>query len=320
MPTPRVTVVGAGVAGIAAARALVRAGVAVQVRERGRVVGGRAASRTLDGRRTDLGASYLTARDPRFVAQVEDWTARGLAQPWTARFDVARADGWSTTSEGPLRYGTPGGIRTLVEDLARDLDVRLGTEVAQVGPGPTVDGERADAVVVALPDPQAARVLAPALEAERAAVADRTWEPVLALAAGFAQRSWTVQDGCFVDPGARGGDLLAWVADDGRRRGDDAPVLVAHSTSPFAARHLEDPSAAVPDLQAALDALLGCGEPAWSHVHRWSYARPAEPREQPFHLGDARVGLCGDGWGSPRLETAWLSGTALGEELAVRLG
>ena len=33
------------------------------------------------------------------------------------------------------------------------------------------------------------------------------------------------------------------------------------------------------------------------------------------------VGVCGDGWGpSPKVETAWLSGTRLGRALAQRLG
>lgn len=321
--SPRVTVIGAGVSGIAAARALVDAGVAVTVLDRGRAPGGRAASRTLAGRPVDTGASYLTARDDGFRAVVDGWLARGLAHRWTDRFSVVRPDGWSRTSEdGPVRYGTAGGMRSLVEDLAGGLDVRTGTAVSSVASAPvgcTVDGEPCDGVVVALPDPQAAAVLDPALVDERAVVEGRRWEPVLALAAGFAQRAWDVdgrfQDGCFVDDGGP----LSWVADDGRRRGDGAPVLVAHSTPAFAGEHLTDADAAGPALTDALRRLLDLPAPAWTHVHRWSYARPAQPRDQPFHLGPAMVGLCGDGWGSPRFETAWCSGTLLGQELARRL-
>lgn len=315
---PRVLVVGAGVAGVAAARALRAGGLDVTVLERGRVPGGRAASRTVHGRRVDLGASYVTARDPRFAAVVEDWVRRGLARPWTDRFAVRRADGWGH-SAGPLRYGTAAGMRSLVEDLAGDLDVRTSVEVARVGPGPQVDGERADAVVVALPDPQAERVLDGRPLPERAAVAGRRWEPVLALVAGFGSRSWDL-DGCFVDPDAPGGAVLGWVADDGRRRGDGAPVLVAHSTSAFAARHLDDAGAAGPALVAALREALAVPEPDWTAVHRWSFARPAQARDTPYLLTPSGVGLCGDGWGSPRFETAWVSGTLLGEELARRLG
>lgn len=310
---PRVAVVGGGIAGAACARALLAAGVGVQLLDRGRAGGGRLASRTLSGRRVDLGASYLTARDGRFVEVVDDWVARGLARPWTDTFHVARPDGLGATKQGPLRFGAPAGLRTLVEDLLEGTPVEPATTVTTVGPGPSVDGRAYDAVVLAMPDPQAARLLDAALTDELAAVRGRVWEPVLALAAGWDARTWDdAFDGCFVD----GSDVLGWVADDGRRRGDGAPVLVAHSTSTLATQHLDDPDAATPALVQATTAVLGIGPPAWTTVHRWTFARPAEPREEAYHLGPARVGLCGDGWGAPKVETAYLSGRLLGERLA----
>lgn len=59
--------------------------------------------------------------------------------------------------------------------------------------------------------------------------------------------------------------------------------------------------------------------PEWSFVQRWTYARPVDGREIPYWLGDSGVSLCGNGWGSPRVETAWLSGHLLGQALADRL-
>ena len=57
-------------------------------------------------------------------------------------------------------------------------------------------------------------------------------------------------------------------------------------------------------------------EPAWTEVQRWTFARPAAPREEPFGLVDG-IGLCGDGWHAPaKVESAWRSGTALGRALA----
>jgi hypothetical protein len=314
---PTVAVVGGGIAGAACARALLAGGVDAQVLDRGRAGGGRLASRTLSGRRVDLGASYLTARDERFVEVVDDWVARGLARPWTDTFHVAGPDGLGATKSGPVRYGAPAGLRSLGEDLLVGTPVRLATTVTAVGPGPTVDGRAYDAVVLAMPDPQAARLLDASLADEVAAVAGRTWEPVLAVAAGWDARAWDESfDGCFVD----GSDVLGWVADDGRRRGDGAPVLVAHSTSAFAAQHLHDPDAATDAVVRATAGVLGLERPpAWTSVQRWTFARPAGSRDAPFHLGPARVGLCGDGWGSPKVETAYLSGRLLGEQLVADL-
>ena len=306
----RVAVVGAGIAGTAAARQLQAAGHEVVVLDRGRAPGGRLASRTLSGRPVDLGAAYFTASDHLFTAQVADWTRRGLARPWTDTFATATPAGLGPSRTGPVRYAAPAGLRSLVEDLATGLTVRSGHEVRVVGPGAVVDGERYAAVVLAMPDPQALRLLAPEETGARAALAGRPWEPVLAVAAAWRERAWDL-DGCFVNDSP----VLSFVADDGRRRGDGAPVLVAHSTALFAGRHLAAPDAAVPEVVGAVRDLLGLPEPQWAEVQRWTYARPAQPRDEPYGRFGG-IALCGDGWGSPRVETAWLSGTLLGRALS----
>jgi predicted NAD/FAD-dependent oxidoreductase len=324
---PTVAVVGAGIAGVACARALTAAGIGVEVHERGHAVGGRLASRRLDGRTVDIGASYCTASDAGFRAVVDDWLARGVARAWTDTFDVLQRDpdGTVTAGErrtGPVRYAGTAGQRGLVVDLAAGLDVRRESPVGVVAPGPVVDGRRYAAVVLAMPDPQALRLLDAALTDERAALGDRAWEPALVLTARYAGRPWAagpraLRDGAFV----HGDPVLAWVADDGARRGDGAPVLVAHSTPEFAAAHLADPAAATGSLVAALTGLLGLPVgPAAVAVHRWTYAKPVGTREGLFHLGGSRVGLAGDGWGASKVETAWLSGTRCGQALARTLG
>ena len=329
---PAVVVVGAGIAGVACARALVRAGIQVHVRERSRHAGGRMASPVLEGpvlggRVTDTGASYFTVTPDvvvdGFPAVVDGWVERGLARPWTDRFPVLGPDGFGEAKVGPQRYAAPVGLRSLVTDLlertAEEAGGRLVTsfsdEVRAVEAGPRVDGAPVDAVVLAMPDPQALRLLGPALGAERAVLEARTWEPVLALVAGWQQRTWPELDGAFVADDT----VLGWVADDGSRRGDGAPVLVAHSTSAFAAAHLDDTAAAAPAMLTALDRLLGTGPPTTAQVRRWTYARPAAPREAAFHWGAARVGLAGDGWGAPKVQTAWASGDALGRAVAAEL-
>jgi renalase len=309
----RVVVVGAGLSGVACARELRAAGIDTAVLDRGRVPGGRMAARTLWQRRVDLGASYLTVSDPGFAGVVDDWAARGLAREWTDTF-TALGDGDVDSKTGPVRWGAPHGLRSLVEDLAAGLDV----ERREVG---TLDELEADAVVLAMPDPQARRLVG---DHPVAAVLDREWEPVLAVAGRWATRTWDRIsptgrfDGAFVN----GDPDVGWIADDGRRRGDDAPVLVAHSTPELAARHLDDPAGAAPAVLNAVAQLLDVGEPEDVHVHRWTFARPTGRREDPYALveGDRPVGVCGDGWGAaPKVETAWLSGVRLGRALAARL-
>lgn len=312
-----VVVIGAGISGVACGRVLLDAGLPVRVVDRGRRIGGRMASRRIDDRAVDLGASYFTAADPRFVTVAEAWRAAGLAEPWTDTFHVVAAGEEPRPKPGPVRWRAPGALRSLVEDLAGPLDVRRAA-VEQVTRGDDgvlrVDGERAAAVVLAMPDAQARSLLGDGLTA-LAGDLDREWEPVLALVARFAERDWAF-DGAFVDDDRD----LAWVADDGRRRGDGAPVLVAHSTPWRAAQHLDDPDSAAGPLVAALRRVLDVTIPVDVAVQRWSLAKPVGERTAPYLLDERLVGVCGDGWGPPKVEGAYLSGLALGEALAGRLG
>jgi len=313
-----VLVVGGGISGVACARALAAAGRPVRVLERSHHVGGRMSSRPVpegSGRVVDLGAAYFTVRDDEFAAVVEGWRRRGLAVPWTDTLASRDADGSWSSRTGPQRWCAPGGLRALVADLAEGLPIQAGHPVTSVQPGPAVDGRPACAVVLAMPDPQAARVLHPALRAARV-VADREWQPVISVALGYGHRSWERLPAAFVN----GHPDVDLIADDGDRRGDLAPVLVAHSTAERARRHLDDPDGAIAPVVAAVTELLGLSDaPAWTHAHRWSYASPAQPHDGDFLLDDDLVGLCGDGWGSPKVETAWRSGTLLGRAIADRV-
>ena len=320
--SPLVIIVGAGIAGVAAAREVDAAGLPVQVYDRGHRIGGRMGVRTVAGRPIDVGAAYFTASDPAFRAVVDRWESAGLARSWTDTFAIAAGNRLESTTSGPMRFATAYGLRSLVEELAGDLMIRHPLDVAEVAGGPRVDGVAAEAVVLAMPDPQALDLLADVFQAERAIVADRDWRPVLALYARWEQRLWPALDGVFVNDN----DVLALVVDDGRRRGDDVPVLVAHSTGPFAARYLDDPpSAAAPMLRSMCELLEIPVDPEWAYVKRWSLAAPEAPHPEAYHLGESGIGLCGDGWvgtgesSRPRVEAAFLSGRALGHALVERL-
>jgi predicted NAD/FAD-dependent oxidoreductase len=319
VPESSVVVVGAGIAGIACAREVQAAGVDVTVLERGRVVGGRMARWTRDGRAVDIGAAYFTVRTPEFDVVAESWARRGLAHPWTDTFTVAGAGGSRRETSGPVRWAAEAGLRSLVADLADGLDVRLAHEVSTVSVGSDdrvlVDGRPVRGLVLAMPDPQAGDLLGQGLEPLADAL-DEQWQPVVSVAVCFAERTWHGIDGVFVHDSP-----ISLVVDDGRRRGDGAPVLVVHSTHETARHHLDDPSAVVPLALAEVRRLLGdLGEPVWAEAKRWGSAEPRRPRQQTFLLGEAPVAVCGDGWSSrPRVEAAWLSGRDAGRALVDRL-
>ncbi len=305
MSETTVTIVGAGISGAACFLALRRAGVAARIVDRGRAPGGRMASPLLHDRRVDLGAGYFTVRDGDFGALVDDWARRGLAREWTDTFTVLRAGSEPEDKTGPTRWGTPGGLRSLVRDLLRDVPVEQA-DVESLPPGP---------VVLAMPDPQAAR-LTPVPGAV-------SYDPVITVVLGLAAgSSLPLSDAAFVqdDPD------VEFLALDGARRGDGAAVLVAHTTAERARRHLEDPDSAVDPVVDAVRRLTDIAAPDWTYAHRWTFAKPSSSHDASFGLierDDRPIGFAGDQWcpeGAPRVESAWRSGTDLGTALADRLG
>jgi predicted NAD/FAD-dependent oxidoreductase len=211
-----VVVVGAGIAGVACARELVGAGIGLELCELGRVPGGRVSSKRFDGRPADTGAAYLTASDPDFAAVVERWRAAGLAREWTDTFVSYGPDGRREVP-GPVRWAAPRGLRSLVEELAADLPVVVDRLVLSVEPGPTIDGDRCAAVVLAMPGPQAALLLDPALDAATRAVRTQNWSPALASVLRFPARRWADFRGAFVNDHP----VLSLVCDDGDRQDEN---------------------------------------------------------------------------------------------------
>jgi len=77
-----VLIMGAGMAGLTTARALVEAGCRVRVVDKGKAPGGRLASRRMGGATLDHGAQFFAASDPRFRALIYDWQAAGVIKEW----------------------------------------------------------------------------------------------------------------------------------------------------------------------------------------------------------------------------------------------
>ncbi len=277
------------------------------------------AVRTIEGRVVDVGASYFTVRAAEFSSLADGWLKRGLAWPWTDTFHIVGPDGPQATTTGPMRYAAPAGLGALVADLAAGLDVVHSIEVAHVVTGdgaPAVDGVQTLATVLAMPTPQAYDLLDEPLRAELPAQRGG-WEPTLTIVATFDRRAWRDLDGAFVADSP----VLSFVADDGRRRRDDAAVLVAHSTPVLAAAHIDDPDAARDVLLAELREVLQIlAKPRHVEVVCWPLAAPVTAEVEQYALTPSMLGLCGDGWHGPsRIESAYLSGKALGQALAARL-
>ena len=94
-----VGIVGGGLAGVTAAKTLADAGVPVVLHERSARLGGRLGVVEVDGQLVGSACSYLKAKDPEFVKQVEQWRDAGLVVEWTpAPHVIAEPGTWSPIS------------------------------------------------------------------------------------------------------------------------------------------------------------------------------------------------------------------------------
>ena len=323
-----IAVIGAGMSGVACARVLHHHNIPFHLIDRGRVVGGRMASRRIresgtpfDGHITDIGASYFTVQDPDFATVVNSWIDAGMAREWTDTFHVATPAGISGIRTGPMRYSATEGLRSIIEHQAKVIpteQIQPSTQVESIAVEDkhvVVDGESFSAVAVCVPDPQAKQFLDGSLVSTHELLDQIQWEAVIAVTAVFESGRLPKFDGVFVNDHP----VITWIANDGHRRGNEVPVVVAHVHPQLAAQHLADPAGVIPQALDAVLPILGLTEhPQWSSAMRWTFAKPTSARDELCAFDEiTHIGFAGDSWaGGPKVEAAWKSGHELGIRLA----
>jgi hypothetical protein len=324
----RVAIIGAGIAGLSAARVLQAAGVEVTVLDKGRGPGGRLASRRattpLGEVSFDHGAQYFTVRSPEFREAIAALRQAGAVARWTGRFarmDAATGDIEPVPSEDRW-VGTPT-MSALIRALCEGLDVHVSRAVARLSQSPEgwtlldADGAtlaQADAVLLTIP-PVQARVLldpvAPELsDALRVAELAPCWTVMLAFAEPL---SWPY------DAVALTNSPLAWAARNASKPGR-APIdtWVLQASPETTREDLSKPPEAVinrllPVLNLGANRVLN---PIYAEAHRWLYARVEAEMPVPSLWNPlTRLGTAGDWHIGPRIEAAWLSGQALARQV-----
>jgi len=322
--TPRrVAVIGAGVAGLAAARVLSDRGLTVEIFDKGRGPGGRLATRRVDGFAFDHGAQYFTAKDVRLDPYMKLWRDQILVATWRGRFGVLESGQFIEQPPSHPRWVAIPGMSGLARQLASDLDVNLSVRIKEAKREGSSwrltddgGGHRGlfDWLVVAVPPDQAIPLLqdAPDLAARAAAA---VMEPCWAAMLGFDAPLDLPFDGAAV-----AGSALAWIARNdtkpGRKPGE---ALVLHANPTWSRAHLElTPDEVLPLMLEALTEALGAspGVPIYASAHRWRYAQVANPCPGgPRFDADIGAGICGDWTAGPRIEAAWISGLTLAREM-----
>jgi predicted NAD/FAD-dependent oxidoreductase len=312
-----VVVVGAGIAGLIAARTLKEAGISGLVLDKSRAVGGRMATRSIGTHRFDHGAQHFAARSPEVIELAQDWKTAGVLRKWF------RAE------NGTDRLVGVGGMRRIPEFVAGPLEVRTAVtvqrlEVADHKVRVLTDRDTpvtAQAVVMTPPLPQLLALLMASgikvpdpLARELDGIRYRACLAVMASMEGPSE----LPDG-HLSPTS---GPIAWIADNAHKGTSPAFSITIHSTPEFAESHLEaDPDVWANSLVSAARPFVA-GEVHAARGHRWRYAEPTTTLETGCAVLDegAPIVLAGEVFMGARIEGAILSGLAAAHAIIERIG
>lgn len=303
-------VIGAGMTGIACARALHDAGRSVRVIDKGRGIGGRMATRRLETRAGNLsfdhGAQYISVHTPAFAALLGE---------------LPKAEVWEDGAAHAHYVGVPG-MSSLPHALAAGLEVKNGVEVTSIQRkngawqvsvvGDVIEATR---VVLTVPAPQIAPLLGSDHPLSR--IQDIVeMAPSLTLMAAFP----TAGPAPFVSQIFPDGPI-SYIAQDNSKPGRHitAKAWVAQASILWSTEHLEQDKEKIAHLMLPLLCdMIGADPATVLHLeaHRWRYARVITPLGQPFIrdiTGTLHIG--GDWCLGPRVESAWESGTAIAQDI-----
>jgi renalase len=306
-----VLIIGAGIAGLTAARSLTTQGQQVALVEKSRGLGGRLATRRLPGTHGDHGVCYLKPKGEVFQRLIGAAIEAGVLTEWQSQ-----------------AYASPLGITAFAKWLAQGLTIHGGERAIAVQQAShwqvTTDSGlelAAKKLLLAIPAPQAIDLLRTWADVPAAVLTQLqsvTFNPCITAIATYPAQAPIPWRGLPItdDPN------LTWIAlESSKQPTPPHPVLVFHSTAAFATQRFE-----TPDLTPVGQMLLASAaqvtnlpwltQPTLLQIHRWRYAFPTAPLKMPYLQAASNLYLCGDWCLGDRVESAHQSGLAVAEAIA----
>lgn len=326
MNQAQVLIIGAGIAGLAAAHELETNGISTILLDKSSGVGGRLATRRIGGGQADHGAQFFTVRTNTFQQQVDRWLGSGLINIWS--------HGWSdgslkrTVSDGHARYVAAKGMNDIAKHMQAALDqtqIAVNARVARIAVRDDKihaicdDGSEytADAILLTPPPPQAVELLAelPLTDDDRDALNRIHYGPCLT---GLHVVEGEVN---LPEPGAVQdfNNTVYWIGSNRAKGITDAQIITTHAEARWSRQHYDAPDSEVLETlrKGLLPYLMPGANIVEEQVKRWRYSVPLTTHPQEYLvLSNLPVVFAGDGFGGRgRIEGAYLSGLSAGRKL-----
>ena len=309
----QVVVLGGGISGCMCAWRLSKMGHLCTVVEKGRGVGGRMATRRMNGARIDHGAQFFTVRNERMLDLVEKMQQEQIITQWYDRVHGRDDLGVS------VRFRGVSGMTSMPKYLAKSFSSEINffvEHVKRVEDGWLIkerDGSTrsifADHLVITFPSTQIIELFQRSefeLDADTMERLRRIRHTRCLALLGLLDRPSVLKSpGTCTHPV----DEVEWIADNQVKGISEKPSFILHASDAYSQKFWDAPdSERVPFLLSIAEENLRVKITSWAS-HRWGFAKPIQTFGATFwHSSENRLTLAGDGFGGERVEHAALSG------------
>lgn len=294
-------IIGAGMTGLSAALILIQQGHDVIVLDKGRGVGGRMSTRTIEQAKADHGAQYFSVKSPEFKALIEELVSNNVAKEWQLE------------QRGNVRYIGTKGMNFIPKKLAENLNVKIKEKVVAIT-GNTLKTESGnsydfDYLIITIPIPQVIELLQNSKiipsENDRAVFNSIEYDPCIAVIAVLKQPTGIPGGGIILE-----NQPVAWIADNFQKGISPLPTVTLHASATYSKKRLEDDLQEVcQEMLASVSQYIPSENIVSSQVHRWRHSLARKRYESAFYqLENRPIYLAGDGFGIGNVEGAFLSG------------
>jgi len=297
----KILIIGAGMAGLSAARLLTQNGHEVTLLDKGHGVGGRMSTRKIELAKADHGAQYFSVKSPEFRLFIDELIAKKVISEW------------QVPQRENVRYIGTAGMNTIPKFMAASLNIQLNEKVIRIHPQ-SVETESGnqydyDVLISTAPIPQAVELFqrsGTTLTDDDQRVFDSIeYDPCIAVLATLKTPTTIEGGGLLLE-----NQPVAWIADNFQKGISSVPSVTLHASADYSQAYFEDNLQEVgKDLLASVRDWIAPESIEQVQVHRWRYSLARQRHSHSFYkLQHAPIYLAGDAFGIGNVEGAFLSG------------
>ena len=301
-------IIGAGMAGLSAARILTQKGHEVTVLDKGRGVGGRMSTRTIENAKADHGAQYFSVKTPEFQALISELYAENVTATW----HLAQREN--------VRYVGAEGMNTIPKKMASTLNVLVNEKAIFIENNrvKTESGNVYDFnnLIITIPIPQVIDLFQISKidfsEHDKNVLANIEYQPCIAVMAVLKKPTEIVSGGIILE-----NQPVAWIADNFQKGITETPTVTIHASATYSTKRFDDDLQAVAkELLSSVNQYVNPENITTIQTHRWKFSNAIKRFDKPFYqIENKNIYLAGDGFGMGNVEGAFLSGYYLGMNL-----